>query len=142
MHARGRVEIEDRSRVERAVAQKFKNRPVELIRSGLRDCDHLRARALSVFCRIGSGEDVELADGVDSQQISADAAGCIGELAGAGVFNSIQQKNVFQRPASRNRERVALTGDGAGTLVGVIDGSGLSVMRLSKLRPLSGNSLI
>ena len=37
LHARSRAEIEDGPRIERAVAQKFENRSVKLIRAGLRN---------------------------------------------------------------------------------------------------------
>src|SRR5206468_2796827 len=68
------TEIEDRSRIERAVPQEFKNRSMELIRSGLRDGGDLSAGAFSVFGRVGTRQNVELAHRVDSQQVAADAA--------------------------------------------------------------------
>ena len=94
---------------------------MQLIRSRLRHGYDLRAGAFPIFRGVRARKDIEFANGVDAQQIPADAARRDRKLAGAGVFNSIQQEQVFQRPSSRNRECIALTRHRSRTLVCVID---------------------
>ena len=51
---------------------------------------------------IGIGEHIEFAHGVDAQQFAAHAARGDAELAGAGVFDAIQQEQVsaVRRPST------------------------------------------
>src|SRR5262249_20165638 len=121
--ARSRVQIENCSRIERTVAEKFKNRAVELIRSGLGYSGYLRAGPLSIFSRVRARQDVEFTDSVDSQQVSADATRSVRKLAGARIFNAIQQEDVLERSPPCNRECIALTRYGSGTLVCIVDRS-------------------
>ena len=58
-------------------------------------------------------------------KFSAHAAGRHGELAGAGVFDAIEQENIVQRPPARNRKGVSHAGDGIGALQAITDGSGI-----------------
>src|SRR5579864_2626306 len=57
------------SRVERAVPQKFECRPMNLVCAGLRDNNHLRSGALAVLGAVSVCQDVELADGINSQKL-------------------------------------------------------------------------
>ena len=120
-----RTLIEEIPRVERAVAQKFEDRSVELVCSRLRDDDHLRACTLSILGGVCTGQYIEFANGVDSQQIPAHAAGGDRKLARAGILDSIHQKQIFQRTPARDGKCIALARNGTGTLVGVIDRSGI-----------------
>src|SRR5215468_5810050 len=99
-----RIDIENGSGVQSAVAEKFKHGSMELVRPGLSHDADLRAGALSVFCRIGAALDVKFTDRIDAEQISAHSTGCDGKLARTCVFNSIQQKDIVQRPPSRDGE--------------------------------------
>ena len=93
------------------------------ISAGLRDYADLRTGAFAVFGGIGVGEDIEFADRVDAQQFSADAAGGDAELAGAGVFDAVEEDDVIGGAASGHRERVAVTGAGVGGFEVVADGA-------------------
>ncbi len=64
----------------------------------------LRAGPLAVFGGVGVGEDIELADGVDAQQFAADAAWRDRQLAGSGVFDAVQEKQILEvrRPSTEN----------------------------------------
>ncbi len=118
--------IEEIARVEIAVTQKLKQRTVQLIGPGLRDCADLRAGAFSVLGAVGVGEDVEFADGVDAEQIAADAAGRDGELAGAGVFDAVQQEQILVAAAAFDGKRIAVAGAGSRALHGaVVDCAGI-----------------
>src|SRR6059036_1031217 len=99
-----RTLIEEIPRVERTVAQKFEDRSVELVCSRLRDDGHLRACTLSVLGGVCSCQYIEFANGVDSQQIPAHAAGSDRKLARA-VYSIPFIKNRFssgRRPATEN----------------------------------------
>ncbi len=57
--------------------------------AGLRRDDDLCAGALAVLRSVGIGQNVELPDSVDPQQLPTGASGRDCELAGAGVLDSI-----------------------------------------------------
>ncbi len=79
---RNRALVEEVAGVEIAVAEKLEQRTVQLVGARLSNHADLSARAFSVLGAVGVGERIELADGVDAQQFSADAAGRDGKLAG------------------------------------------------------------
>src|SRR5262245_28729720 len=112
-----RTLIEEIPRIERAVAQKFEDRSMELVCSRLRDHIHLRACTLSILGGVCTCQYIEFADGVDSQQISAHAAGSDRKLARSAILDSIHQKQIFKRTPARHRKRIALARNGTGTLV-------------------------
>src|SRR5262249_43425405 len=120
-----RIDIENGSRVQSAVAEKFKYGSMELVRAGLGHDTDLRAGTLSVFGRIRAPLDVKFTDCIDAKQISAHSAGCDSKLAGPCVFNPIQEKDIFQRPASCDGECEAAAGHSTGAFVRVIDASGI-----------------
>src|SRR5215510_12295580 len=74
------TEIENIASIERAVPQEFKDGAVKLICSGLRYGRYLRTGTLSIFGGVRSRLDVEFANSVDPEQISAHAAGSIRKL--------------------------------------------------------------
>src|SRR5262245_13611167 len=75
-----RADIKYGSRVHRAVAEKFKNIAMELIRTGLSYSRYLRAGALTIFSGVRSRQYIEFANSVDSKQVPADAAWSDGKL--------------------------------------------------------------
>src|ERR1044071_4142187 len=75
---RQRAKVKNGSRVERAITQEFKSRAVELICPGLRHRRDLRTGAFAVFGGVSAGQDVEFADRIDTEQVTADAARCYG----------------------------------------------------------------
>ena len=90
--------------VQRAIAQKLEERTVQSIGAGLRDHADLRACPLAVFGRVGIGHHIEFPDGVNTQQLSADAPRRNADVAAAGVFNPIHQEEVVERPPASHSE--------------------------------------
>ena len=69
-----RVLIKKVSGIQRAVTQELKHSAMKRIRSRFRDNAHLTADAMTGFSGIDTGNDVELAYGIDSKQLPANAA--------------------------------------------------------------------
>ena len=90
--------------VQRAIAQKLEERTVQSIGAGLRDNADLRACPLPVFGRVGIGHHIEFPDGVNTQQLSADAPRRNADVAAARVFNAIHQEEVVERPTAGHSE--------------------------------------
>src|SRR5437899_10382708 len=67
---------------------------MQLIGPGLRDHADLSAGSLAVFGRIGIADHIEFTDGVNAQQLPADASRSDTDVAAARVFNFIQQEKV------------------------------------------------
>ena len=80
----------------------------------------LRAGALPVFGGVGVSKSVELAHGVDAEQLPADPTRRNRKLAGAGKFHAVQQEHVFRRPPPRHRKRVAVARTGLRALHGAV----------------------
>ncbi len=113
------------ARIESAVAEKLEQRSMQRIGPGLRDHADLRAGSLPVFGAVGVGLDVELADGVDAQQVAAHAARSDGELARPGVLNAVEQHQIVHGPPSIHRERISVAGAGVGAFQAVVDDAGV-----------------
>ena len=99
------------------------------MRSGLRDDQHLRARALAVLGAIGIAQHVELAHRIHAQQLLAGAARLHVILGRAGEFDAVQQEEILLRAVALDREIVAAGGiryaDAAGLFPGEIDDAGI-----------------
>src|SRR5690349_10445665 len=100
-----------------------------LIAAGLRDDDDLAAGMLAEFGAVGITLHIEFAHGVDAQQRAAGASGLHVVFGGAGVFDSVQQKQILLRAIAGDREVVGGGGIGdagaAGFLLGEIDDAGI-----------------
>ena len=107
---RGVLDIEKVSGIQRAVAQEFKSCAVELVGAGLRDDIDLRPGSLPVLGRVGVTDQVEFPNRVNAQQLPADAARRVGLNARTAVLDSVQQKQVLQRPPPRHGEGVPFSG--------------------------------
>ena len=77
---------------------------MQLIGSGLRDHTDLSAGSLAVFGRIGIADHIEFTNGVNAQQLPADASRSDTDVAAARVFNSIQQEKVVVWPPPGHSE--------------------------------------
>src|SRR6266481_644607 len=71
---RGASQVEKVGRVEDIIPNIFKDGPVPLICSRLRNDRDLRPGMLAVFGAIGIAQHIEFSDRVDSQHLAADAA--------------------------------------------------------------------
>ena len=89
----------------------------------------MRALTLAVAGGVGVGDDVELADGVDAEELAAGAAGGDVDERGSGVLDAVEEEEIVLRAAAGDGEHVADGGvgraDGAGALAGVVDGRGI-----------------
>src|SRR3984957_17083156 len=81
--------VEEVACIERAVAQKFVSRSMQLIRSVRRDNVDLRAGPLAVFSSVRVFNDGEFAHGVDAKKLAAEFSKCVVHLGRAGEFDSI-----------------------------------------------------
>src|SRR5262249_9366782 len=78
------------------------------------------------FRGVGIRHHVEFTDRIDAEEIAADAAGCDGKLARAGVLYPVEQKQVFTSAPPGDRKGVAVAGAGVGAFHGaVIDCAGV-----------------
>src|SRR5882762_7805554 len=77
---------------------------MQLIGPGLRDHADLSAGSFAVFGRIGIADHIEFTDGVNAQQLPADASRRDTDVAAARVFNSIQQEKVVVWPPPGHSE--------------------------------------
>ena len=115
--------------VEEAVAEELVGGAVELVGAGGGDDGDLRAFALAVGGGVGVGDDVELADGVDAEELAGGAAGSDVDERGAGVLDAVEEEEIVLRAAAGDGEHVADGGvrcaDRAGALRGVVDGGGV-----------------
>ena len=129
LEMRDRTLVEKVARVERAIAKEFVNAAVKFVCAGCGDYVHLRARALAVFRAIRICDDGEFADGVHAEQLAAGAAGRVVDFRCAGVFDAVQQEQIFLRAASRDGEHITDNGirraDAAGALGGIIHDAGI-----------------
>ena len=121
--------IEEVASVERAVAHEFVGGAVELVGSVGGDDVDLRAGTLAVFGAVGVFDDGKFADGVDAEQLTAEAAGRVVDFGGAGEFDAVEEKEILLRAAAGDREHVADDGvrcaDATGALRGVVDDAGI-----------------
>ena len=90
--------------IQLVIAQKLKDRAMQLVGARLRDHADLRAGALAVFGRISIADHIEFPDGVNAQQLSANAARSDTDVAAARVFDTIQEENVVIRPPPSHSE--------------------------------------
>src|SRR5579884_2079341 len=102
--------VEEIARVQIAVAEEFINTAVKLVCSGSRDDTDLRAGALAVLGAIGIRNYIELAYGIDAEQLPACAARGVVDFRSPGVFDAIQQKKNFLRAVAGDGEHVAHCG--------------------------------
>ena len=113
------------SRVKVAIADEFVKRAVEGVGSGGGRDGDLCAGSLAIFGSIGIGHHVEFADGVDAEELPTGAAGGVVNDRGSGVFDAVQQEEIFLGAAARDGEHIADGGvggaDASGAAVGVID---------------------
>src|SRR5690349_19193614 len=99
--------VEEVTCVEGAVAQKFIDAAVQLVRAGTRDNAYLSTGPLPILRSVGIGNHVKLAHCIHAQQLSARAAWSQVDHRSARVFNAVEEKNRFLRAPSGSGEHVA-----------------------------------
>lgn len=80
---------------------------MQLIDPRGRDNADLGAGAFAVFGAVGVGDDVELADCVDAQQLPTSAAGRVIDDRSAGLLDAVQQEQILLRAAAGDRKHVS-----------------------------------
>ena len=98
------------ARIHGAVAQKLESGTVQRVRARTRDHAHLPARSFTVFGGVGICEHIEFAYRIDSQEITAGSSRGDGQLAGSGVLDPVEQKQILAGPPARYRKRVPVAG--------------------------------
>ena len=115
--------------VEEGVAEELVGGAVELVGAAGGDDGDLRALALAVGGGVGVGDDVELADGVDAEELAGGAAGGDVDERGAGVLDAVEEEEIVLRAAAGDGEHVADGGvrgaDCRRSAGGVVDGAGV-----------------
>ena len=115
--------------VEVAVAEELVDGAVEGVGAAGGDDGDLRAVALAVGGGVGVGDDVELADAVDAEELAGGAAGGVVDERGSGVLDAVEEEEIVLRAAAGDGEHAADRGVGgagaAAALVGVVDGAGV-----------------
>jgi hypothetical protein len=93
------------------------------------DDGDLGALALAVGGGVGVGDDVELADGVDAEELAGGAARGDVDERGSGVLDAVEEVEIVLGAAAGDGEHVAYRGvrcaDGTAALGGVVDGCGV-----------------
>jgi hypothetical protein len=121
--------IEKVGRVERVVAEKFVNRTVKTVGAGLGSDDDLAAGMLAEFGAVVVALDIEFANGVDAEELTARSAGLHVVFGSAGEFDPVEKKNILLRAIAIDGEIVGGGGVGdagaAGFLRGEIDDTGI-----------------
>src|SRR5207247_5396430 len=113
--------VKEASCIEGTVAQKLVCRAVEGIGAGLRHDADLSTRPVAELGRVHVGNDVEFTHCLNTQQLSAHAAGSRADGVGSAVvLHSVPQENVFAGTPAGNREIVARAGAAGG---GLLDGA-------------------
>ncbi len=105
-----RALVEEIGRVERAIANKFKDRAMPLIAAELRDDDNLAAGMLAEFGAIGVALHIKFAHGVHAEQHAAGAAGLHIVFGGAGILNAIEEKEILLRAIALDGKIIASGG--------------------------------
>ena len=102
---------------------------MELIAAPGGDDADLRAGPLAVLGAVGVFDHREFAYRIDSEELAADAARCVADFRGAGIFDAVEQEKILLRAMARNGEHVPEfrvgSASAAGALRGVVDGAGI-----------------
>src|SRR5579871_6999271 len=107
LKARRRAWVEIIGGIQGVISQIFVDRSVEKIRSGLRDNQNLRARALAIVCTVGITENVELAHGIRAQQLLAGAPRLHIVFSSTGDLDSVQQEEILLGAVSGDSKIIA-----------------------------------
>ncbi len=121
--------VEEVGGVEGVVAQEFKGSAMPLVAAGLRDDDDLAAGMFAELGTIGVALHVEFAHSVDAEQHAAGAAGLHVIFGGAGVLDTVEEKEILLGTITGHGEIVGSGGIGdagaSGFLGSEIDDAGI-----------------
>ena len=138
----GAVEVV--ARVEEAVAEELVDGAVELVGAAGGGDGYLRAVALAVGGGVGVGDDVELANAIDAEELAGGPAGGGVDQRRAGVLDAIEEEEIVLRAAAGDGEHAAHRGirgsDAAAALVGVVHGAGVQQDELVVAAAVEGES--
>src|SRR5580704_4869839 len=126
--------IEEIASVKDTVAQELVGGTVKFVRAVRGDNVDLRSRPLPVFGAVGVLYYRKFTHGIHSQELSAYSTRRVVDLGCAGEFNSIQQEEIFLRPAAGDGEHVSDNGvrsaNSSGALGCVVDDSRIQGQQL------------
>src|SRR5690348_1762720 len=98
--------IEEVSCVKSAVAKEVIHGPMQIVRAGRGDDADLAARSLAVLCPVRIRDNIELANSIHTQKLTAGAAWSVVDDRSPGELDSVEQEQVFLRAAAFDREHV------------------------------------